>query len=238
MSSLKTLENTTFSYRVLPSPGFQFPPPPPKYLILLTFRYCAAFAIREHRLICGSSRLRDAARQSSSRQPSPSILEHTLLDLNPQLYTGVGSLDESLGRSSQPLSDCRSSAVLIAHPAGYYERETISSSVAPNCLTGADGEHRRTYYRRPVVLFVGIIALLMAPGTPLTVVAGHGEPNVEPLRGAGFLRESRARPATRIRAALRCAAAASDSMALPDRRRRRPAALFRRLTVSAVYCAP
>src|SRR5216683_1980328 len=27
----KLLENATFSYRVLPGPGFQFPPPPPKF---------------------------------------------------------------------------------------------------------------------------------------------------------------------------------------------------------------
>ena len=103
ISRRKTLENTTFSYRMLPNPGFQFPPPPPKCLILLNFWRRTVFASTSIGLFLTRAACATPRTKARVVNPLPSILEHTFLHLNPQLHSAVGSLAECLGRSSRPL---------------------------------------------------------------------------------------------------------------------------------------
>ena len=103
MPRRKTLDNATFYYRVFPSPGFQFPPPPPKCLILLNLWRRAVFASTSIGLVLTRAGCATPRTKARVVNPLPSILEHTFLDLNPQLHSAVGSLAECLGRSSRPL---------------------------------------------------------------------------------------------------------------------------------------
>src|SRR5712692_11967261 len=79
----KLLENATFSYRKLPRPDFQFPPPPPKCLMLLNFWRRAVFASTSIGLCLTRAGCATPRTKARVVNPLPSILEHTFLDLNP-----------------------------------------------------------------------------------------------------------------------------------------------------------
>jgi hypothetical protein len=114
ISRRKTLENTTFSYRMLPNPGFQFPPPPPKCLILLTFWRRTVFASTSIGLFLTRAACATPRTKARVVNPLPSILEHTFLDLNPPA-AWCRRVARRMSRTIfSASSECCSAAALIA----------------------------------------------------------------------------------------------------------------------------
>src|SRR6266851_7060214 len=72
-------------------------------LDFIDFWRCAVFASTSIGLFLTRAACATPRTKARVVNPLPSILEHTFLDLNPQLHGAVGSLAECLRRSSRPL---------------------------------------------------------------------------------------------------------------------------------------